>query len=112
MQKEYMLKKNKEFRYVYNKGTSVADRYLVLITVKNRMGMKVGFSVSKKLGNAVCRNHVKRLLRECARVILPKGDGHKSYLFIARSASANASYQTLYRSMEELVARSCREQKQ
>ena len=101
MQKEYMLKKNKEFRYVYNKGASVADRYLVLITVKNRMGM-----------NAVCRNHVKRLLRECARIILPKSEQYKSYLFIARSPAANASYQTLYRSMEELVAKSCRSERQ
>ena len=112
MQKEYMLKKNKEFRYVYNKGTSVADRYLVLISVKNRMGMRVGFSVSKKLGNAVCRNHVKRLLRECARSLLTKNHQHKSYLFIARSAAVNASYQTLYKSMEELVAKSCHREQQ
>ena len=99
-----MLKKNKEFRYVYNKGASVADKYLVLITVKNRMGTRVGFSVSKRIGNAVCRNHVKRLLRECARRLLPR-DEQKSYLFIARSAAANASYQRLYRSMEELLLR-------
>lgn len=48
MQKEYMLKKNREFRYVCSRGASVSDRYLVLLTVKNRMGLKVGFSVGKK----------------------------------------------------------------
>lgn len=110
MQKQYMLKKNKEFRYVYNKGTSVSDRYLVLITVKNRMGLKVGFSVSKKLGNAVCRNHVKRLLRECARRLIVNMPKHKSYLFIARNAASSASYQQLYISMENLLKKSEGEQ--
>lgn len=56
MLKQYMLKKNKEFAYVHRKGASCAGRYLVLVYVKNRMGLRLGFSVSKKLGNAVRRN--------------------------------------------------------
>ena len=106
MQKKYMLKKNKEFRYVYGRGESVSDRYLVLLTVKNRMGLKVGFSVGKKIGKAVCRNRVKRLLRECVRRLLPLSPQNRSYLFIARSAAADASYQQLYASMEKLLKRS------
>ena len=106
MQKEYMLKKNREFRYVCSRGASV-----VLLTVKNRMGLKVGFSVGKKIGNAVKRNHVKRLLRECARRLLPDCPQNYSYLFIARSSSADAGYAQLYASMSRLLAKSA-EQKQ
>ena len=111
MQKEYMLKKNREFRYVCSRGASVSDRYLVLLTVKNRMGLKVGFPVGKKIGNAVKRNHVKCLLRECARRLLPDCPQNYSYLFIARSSSADAGYAQLYASMSRLLAKSA-EQKQ
>lgn len=103
MQKKYMLKKNKEFKYVYHRGTSTANRRLVLITVKNRMGLRVGFSVSKKLGNAVQRNRIKRLLRECARRLLLEQPQNKSYLFIARNGASGASYEQLYASMQELL---------
>lgn len=40
-----------------------------MLVAKGR-GMKVGFSVSKKVGNAVTRNKVKRRLRECFRPYL------------------------------------------
>ena len=66
MERRYRLQKNKAFQYVYHRGRSAACRDLVMLVAKGR-GMKVGFSVSKKVGNAVTRNKVKRRLRECFR---------------------------------------------
>ena len=83
----------------------------VLARRRNRGRLKVGFSVGKKIGNAVKRNHVKRLLRECARRLLPDCPQNYSYLFIARSSSADAGYAQLYASMSRLLAKSA-EQKQ
>ena len=54
MERRYRLQKNKAFQYVYHRGRSAACRDLVMLVAKGR-GMKVGFSVSKKVGNAVTR---------------------------------------------------------
>ena len=105
MLKQYMLKKNKEFAYVHRKGASCAGRYLVLVYVKNRMGLRLGFSVSKKLGNAVRRNRIKRLLRECARASLNNMKPGYSYLFIARLGARGASYSELLKDMEIVLKR-------
>ena len=65
LRREYSLRRNKEFRYVYRRGKSVSDKYFVLIYVNTKTPhLKVGFSVSKKLGNAVSRNLIKRRMKE------------------------------------------------
>ena len=62
------LKKNFQFRHVYNRGKSIANRHLVLYMVKNgTQGNKLGISVSKKVGKSVVRSHVTRLIRESYR---------------------------------------------
>ena len=49
-------------KYVYHRGKSAACKDLVMLYAKGR-GLQVGFSVSKKVGNAVVRNRTKRRLR-------------------------------------------------
>ena len=59
------LKKNKDFQLVYKKGTSFANRYLVMYVLENQLNKnRVGISVSKKVGNSVVRHHLARLIRE------------------------------------------------
>lgn len=49
-------------------------------------GIRVGFTCSKKVGNAVARNHAKRRLREVARMVLPaKGRNGWDYVLIGRA---------------------------
>lgn len=63
------LKKNKDFRNVYQKGISYADRYLVMYILKNELGKnRVGISVSKKIGNSIVRHRLTRLIRESYRL--------------------------------------------
>ena len=101
MERRYRLKKNRAFQYVYRKGHSVACRNLVMLFAPSRE-LKVGFSVSKKTGNAVTRNRIKRRLRECFRPWL--GDVKTGlYVIVARPAAAEATFETLQKETAYLL---------
>ena len=101
MERRYRLQKNKTFQYVYHRGKSVACRDLVMLHAKGR-GLQVGFSVSKKVGNAVTRNLVKRRLRECFRPHL--GDVKNGlYVIVARPSAAEATFRALQKDVLYLL---------
>ena len=101
MERRYRLQKNRAFQYVYRKGHSVACRDLVLLFAKSRE-LRVGFSVSKKTGNAVTRNRIKRRLRECFRPYL--GDVKTGlYVIVARSSAAEAAFDDLRKDVRYLL---------
>ena len=63
------LKKNRDFQLVYKKGTSYANKYLVMYVRENQLEKnRIGISVSKKVGNSVVRHRLCRLIRESYRL--------------------------------------------
>ena len=103
MQRQYRIRKNGQFQYVFRKGKGLGCREMSLTYVRAGR-MQVGFSVSKKVGNAVTRNRVKRRLRECFPLqmsTLKNG----FYVFAARPAAAEASYAQLEKAMNGLLRR-------
>ena len=69
MKKTWRIKQNYEFRRLYRRGKSVATPFLVLYALKNRRRInRIGLTVSPKLGGAVVRNRIRRLLREASRL--------------------------------------------
>lgn len=105
--KEYRLRKNREFRFVYGRGTSCGAPILSLVRVRSGPPdqMRVGFSVSKKVGNAVTRNRVKRRMREAFRALLPETRGGHKLVFVARPAAAGADYAAIHHDMKKLLKR-------
>lgn len=63
------LHRNSSFQAVYRSGKSYANKNMVLYVLPQRGGQRrVGFAAGKRLGSAVVRNRVKRLLREAYRL--------------------------------------------
>jgi ribonuclease P protein component len=85
------LSRSEDFARVYRAGKSVANRYLVLYYFERSESLlpggearpRVGFSVSKRLGTAVDRNRVKRILREAFRANDQCFKGNMDFVLIA-----------------------------
>ena len=89
------LKLNHIFRRLY-KTAAQANSYLVLYCRPNHTGKnRVGITVSKKLGNAVIRNRVRRRLREVYRLNEDKFAPGYDIVVVARSRCIKASFQAL-----------------
>ena len=88
--KKRIIRDKAEFQTVYHHGRSYANRYMVLYVYRNEELDKVGFAAGKKLGNAVIRNRVKRLLRESYRLSQNRIRGGYALLLIGRKASVEA----------------------
>ena len=64
LRKSFRVKKEKDFNAIFQEGKSVANRKFVIYRLENNeTHFRVGLSVSKKLGNAVTRNQIKRRIR-------------------------------------------------
>lgn len=82
-----MIKRRSDFQQVYRAGRSYANRYFVLYVLKSdAIKGKVGFAAGKKLGCAVVRNRVKRLLRQCYRLHQAKLRDDVVLLLVGRKA--------------------------
>ncbi|WP_072906256.1 ribonuclease P protein component [Anaerobranca californiensis] len=86
------LKKNLEFKNVYNNGKSISTKNLVLYFYMTNTKGKVGFVVSKKIGKSVIRNKYKRLIREAFRNAPVNVNQHMNLIFLARPRIVEADY--------------------
>ncbi len=65
MRKVKTLKKNYEFKNVLEKGKYSVNTQIIVYAKKNKLGYnRIGIAIGSKLGHAVVRNHLKRLIRE------------------------------------------------
>ena len=87
------LKKNYDFKNVYKKGKSYANKYLVMYVLENNTDRnRLGISVSKKVGNSVVRHRVTRLVRESYRLHENIFNSGLDIVVVARNNASSASY--------------------
>ena len=104
MQSRHRLTTSKQFSQVHREGLSIANRLLVVRVLANGLDhSRFGFLVSKRIGNAVVRNRVKRRLREVVR-LTPVKPGWDA-VFIARRDINQADFQQLKQAAENLLRR-------
>ncbi len=104
MRGEQYLTKSQQYALVYSKGSSWASKSVVMKALPNGLSLsRYGLSVSKRIGKAVTRNRVKRVLREILRA-KPLELGW-DIICIVRPLAANANYTDLEKSIGDLLAR-------
>ena len=90
------LKKNYEFRRLYQRGASAAGGSMVVYCRKNRLGHnRLGITVSVKLGHAVVRNRARRRLREVYRVNSGALKQGYDIILVARGKTVSAGWKEL-----------------
>jgi ribonuclease P protein component len=87
--KRARLSRSSDFQRIYRQGSSTASRFLVLYSFRRSSeagaeGPRLGLSVSKKMGGAVVRNRIKRLLREAFGAAQEQLDQDYDVVLIAR----------------------------
>lgn len=99
------LKKDSDFRKVYKHGKSFANKYLVMYILENKSdSSRVGISVSKKVGNAITRNKIRRRIKESYRLNIDENvKGGFDIVFIARIASKDSEYKDVEKSVKYLA---------
>ena len=104
MRGKQWLRESRQYALIYSEGRSWANNIVVMKARPNGLTLsRYGFSISRRVGNAVVRNRVKRLFREILR-IMPLKPGW-DIVFIARPA-ANTDYANLKKSVSRLLLQS------
>ena len=90
------LKRNEDFRRVYARGKSYANRYLVMYALENQTDKnRLGISVSKKVGNSVVRHRVIRLIRESYRIREESFNSGLDMVVVARKSAKDKTCQEI-----------------
>jgi len=107
MKKDYRIKKSKDFQDVFQNGQSTANRQFVVYVLKKKdQGhFRIGLSVSKKLGNAVVRNRIKRLIRQFFLEHKELVEQEVDYVIIARKPVVGMDYSEVKSSLQHVLRR-------
>jgi len=90
-----------------NKGLRNAKPGFVLLTRPNGgVGVRYGVTVTKKIGNAVVRNRMKRRFRELLRAALPEGGlGDHDHVLIGRAGGVERDFETMAAELEKALSK-------
>lgn len=106
LRKGMRLTDSPEFERVYKRGTAYRGKLIsVHAFPRGAGGPRLGLSVSKKVGNAVSRNSVKRRLRELFRSRFPGSEPELDFVVSARPAASGATYAELERELDRALER-------
>jgi ribonuclease P protein component len=99
--KDERVRKRQDYLRIYQQGVRIYSERFTIITCRNPSGIRrLGMTVSKKAGNAVQRNRIKRLLREFFRLNKFRLPASQDIVIIAKKGILPLTYGDVYRELE------------
>lgn len=102
MLKEYRLKNRASFNYIYRKGKTLRSSIITLHFVEST-SIKMGISVSKKVGKSVVRNKTKRRIGEAFCRLAPHLYRPYNYVAVAREDIRESTFTEIIETLEILL---------
>lgn len=104
MKREYRLRKKYMFNYCYKVGKVVHGKAILLYyTPSKNKNVKIGISVSKKVGKAVQRNRARRVIREAITPFLTTMKQNYNIIIVARESFLTFSFNEISRDLKNLL---------
>jgi len=106
MKKTEMLKKNYEFKHVLTKGKYYSGKCIEAFCVNNHLGEnRIGVAVGTKIGKAVKRNYLKRIIKESYRLNNENTKIGKSIVFLVKKKTNidEISFYDVQKDMKEIL---------
>ena len=104
MRGEHFLTRPGQYALVYDKGSTWVSNLVVMKALPNGLpSFRYGLSVSRRVGKAVVRNRIRRLLREILRLVQFRTGW--DVVFVVRPAASAVDYATLKKSVVGLLSR-------
>ena len=102
----FTIKKRATFVHIRDNGVMIRSdniniQKLIDQDLDNKIG--VGYTATKKIGNAVKRNKSKRIMRELAKKILIKGKTNTYYVLIAKTSILEIKFKDLLEELEKII---------
>jgi len=102
----FTIKKRATFVHIRDNGVFIRSnninlQKLINQDLDNKIG--VGYTATKKIGNAVKRNTAKRIMRELAKKILIKGKTNTYYVLIAKTSIFDIKFKDLLKELEKII---------
>ena len=96
------IKKSKDFSLIYNKSQKMHTKYAIIFIKENlKKEQRFGFVASKKTGNAVQRNRIKRLFKEFVKTHKNKFRENTDYVFVGKSVLKENIKNLKYKDIEK-----------
>ncbi len=100
------LKKSREFQRAYKNGKKNWNPHFVIYVYRTELSQsRLGITVSKKVGNSVTRNRVKRLIREAFRMLKPELLPQYDIVVVGRKDASDLSGLQAQESLHQVFCR-------
>lgn len=103
LKREHRLHRRAEFRAAYRGGRVYGGSLLRLYVLRGGSGKKAAVVTSKRVGGAVVRNRMRRLVSESVRLLYPWIDDGVSLVFVARGGSGHAPFEKVSTEVRDLL---------
>jgi ribonuclease P protein component len=98
------LTSRRDYLRTWERGKKVHTGFFIIAVAKHDEGpTRLGVTASKKVGGAVQRNRVKRIVREFFRLNYQWLDSHTDLSIIAKKGSSALSYEEVYNELKKVL---------